>query len=55
VRADAEQLGYPLDRAGRVEDHLARDRIVPPLGQIAEQGRRPLHADQVRDGEPRGT
>ena len=55
VGADAEQFGDPLDRAGGVEDHGAVDRVVHPLGEVAEQERRALHADQVRHLEPCGT
>jgi hypothetical protein len=40
VRADAEQLGDPLDGAGGIQDDGPRDRIRQPFGQIGQQERR---------------
>jgi hypothetical protein len=49
VRAEAEQLGDPLDGPRGVQDHGPRGLLVQPLGQVGQQERRALRADQVRD------
>jgi hypothetical protein len=52
VRADAEQLGDPLDGAGGVQDDGPGGRICQPFGQVGQQERRAFDADQVRDRQP---
>ncbi len=52
MRADAQQFRHPFDGAGGVQDDASRDGLIKPLGQVGQQHRRSLHADQVRDRQP---